>query len=169
MLGPKRAKETTRPDVICPETLFMKCGVCGRIIQIFGGDPDDRFMTCCAEFMQPLEPISPESLPGFNPDYTITGGYDDNCIKVEWNTLPEKIYVKWVYLKTYTGFQMKYIPSEKINNTIFALAGTDAYVYCDEDPCLECTFLCKRGFEILFILSNDILAKLPMNRMKASW
>ena len=71
-------------------------------------------------------------------------------------------------MKTFTGGQIKYLNSSK-KSVIFALADEDAYVYCDENPCLECTFRCKRGFEIYAYFKLIGLIKVPLDKMKANW
>ena len=69
---------------------------------------------------------------------------------------------------------------------LFALADEDAYVYCDKDVCLECTFMCKRGF-VFYVGVEDmqdgthrtsdqngapltsLIVRLPLTRMSPYW
>ena len=48
------------------------------------------------------------------------------------------------------------------------MADEDAFAYCDKDPCVECTFRCKRGMEIYAYVENIGLIVLPLDRMVAS-
>lgn len=50
---------------------------------------------------------------------------------------------------------------------VFALADEDAFAYCDKNPCVECTFRCKRGMEIYAYVDNIGLVILPLDRMEA--
>jgi hypothetical protein len=52
---------------------------------------------------------------------------------------------------------------------VFALADTDAFCYCDEDPCLECVFRCKRGFTVYAYSEGTGLLEMPLDRMTAHW
>ena len=52
---------------------------------------------------------------------------------------------------------------------VFALADTDAFCYCDEDPCLECVFRCKRGFTAYIYDPKAGLVELPLDMMTAHW
>lgn len=103
-------------------------------------------------------------------NYRIVGGFNDNAIEVSWKIVEEKEHdsIEWIYIKTFTGGQLKYVTNPTKTSFIFALADEDAYVYCDEDPCLECTFRCKRGFEIYAYLKSSLI-KIPIERMQANW
>jgi len=82
--------------------------------------------------------------------YKIVGGMDHNAIIVYFDRDKldaEKHGIQWVGLLTFTGFQFKYIDSNK-KKVVFALADEDAYQYCDKNPCEECAFKCKNGFRI---------------------
>ena len=58
---------------------------------------------------------------------------------------------------------------EKRPPMVFALADTDAFAYCDEDPCLECVFRCKRGFIIYVFDERAGLIEVPLDKMNAQW
>ena len=102
-------------------------------------------------------------------DYKITGGYNENVVEVFWEIKNKIISLEWIYLKTFTGGQLKYVTNSKKTSFIFAMADEDAYAYCDEDPCLECTFRCKRGYEIYAFIKGMGLIKIPLERMNANW
>ncbi|PKM60472.1 MAG: hypothetical protein CVU99_07995 [Firmicutes bacterium HGW-Firmicutes-4] len=167
--GIKRSRKTTKPKVVCPEIQFYECDHCKSIIQIIG-DPTDDFIYCCKRKINQLLPIDAgEIQAAATINYRIIGGYNENAIEVSWQIIEQKDSIEWVYIKTFTGGQIKYVTNLSKTSFIFALADEDAYVYCDEDPCLECTFRCKRGFEIFAYLKNSGLIKIPIERMQASW
>lgn len=167
--GPKRSKETTKPKVTCPKTIFYSCSECGNIYQ--GIKLNERAIPgCCDKKMKPLiEKSYLEVAEEILIDYKIIGGYNDNVVEVYWKTKSDDVLVEWVYLKTFTGGQLKYVNNIKKSSSIFAMADEDAYVYCDENPCLECTFRCKRGFEIYVYIKEKGLVKIPLERMHANW
>ena len=101
--------------------------------------------------------------------YQITGGYNDNAVKVSWKTKKQECVPQWIYLKTFTGGYLKYVMKEKRSPMVFALADTDAFCYCDEDPCLECVFRCKRGFAVYAYSEGTGLLEMPLDRMTAHW
>jgi hypothetical protein len=76
---------------------------------------------------------------------------------------------EWIYLKTFTGGYLKYVMEGKHSPMVFALADTDAFCYCDEDPCLECVFRCKRGFIIYVYDRQTGLVAVPLDKMNAQW
>lgn len=125
---------------------------------------------CCDEKMEILSTKNPSEVSDdIIIDYKITGGYNENVVEVFWKIRNEAICVEWIYLRTFTGGQLKYVTNPKKTSFVFALADEDAYVYCDEDPCLECTFRCKRGFEIYVYIKDKAIVKIPLERMHANW
>ena len=48
---------------------------------------------------------------------------------------------------------------------MFGFADEDAFAYCDKNPCVECTFRCKRGMEIYAYVENLGLVVMPLDRM----
>ena len=92
----------------------------------------------------------------FDLSYDVVGGFDANALRVFWECA-EGSAPRWIALKTFTGLQLKYVLPGKRPPLVFALADEDAYAYCDEDPCIACTFHCKRGFEIYACLEDGAL------------
>jgi len=167
--GPRRSRETRKPRVVCPQLIFYHCGHCGSVFQV-STLREGAVPTCCNENMEPLESKTPlEVSDVVLIDYKIIGGYNENVVEVLWEIKKEPISIEWIYLKTFTGGQLKYVTNQKKTSFVFAMADEDAYVYCDEDPCLECTFRCKRGFEIYAYINEVGLIKIPLERMQASW
>lgn len=169
--GPRRSRATRKPSVHCPETTFYRCSGCGRLIQrLDWGQEGPDTLTCCGSPMERLEPIPLGELPqGVELDYRIEGGYNDNTVLLLWNITRPDCRLEWAYLRTFTGGCLKYPPPGKRPPMIFPLADEDAYAYCDQSPCLECVFRCKRGFLLYVYLSGVGLAELPIDRMNPYW
>lgn len=167
--GPRRSRETTKPRCACPPLFFYACNVCGNMYQNLSGRKSAS-LACCNEVMQELPVLQAEDVRhAIHIDYKITGGYNENAVEVYWQICDPSMQVRWVYLRTFTGGMLKYAVHPEKHSFIFALADEDAYVYCDEDPCLECTFRCKRGFEIYIALNGNMLVCLPLEKMTAHW
>lgn len=115
--------------------------------------------------------LGPDHLPeGVEFTYAIVGGYDANAVEVRW-FIPDKaaapdgrpLALRWVMLKTFTGLQVKYPLPGKRPPLVFALADEDAYVYCDEPTCQECTFRCKQGFVLYAAFDGLGIVRLPLS------
>lgn len=125
------------------------------------------------------EPLSAEAQPLLNLDalpegaaltYRIVGGYDANAVEVRWTLPPhatgptgESLQLSWVMLRTFTGLQVKYPLPGKRPPLVFALADEDAYVYCDEPQCRECTFRCKQGFTLYAAIAGLGIVRVPLS------
>lgn len=168
--GPRRSRATRKPSATCPETTFYRCPRCGRLFQELDRRGEGEEPCCCGGAMERLEPVAPEDLPGgVSLDYRIVGGYNDNAVQFFWQDADQENRLEWVYLRTFTGGCIKYPPEKKRPPIIFPLADEDAYAYCDQSPCLECVFRCKRGFILYAYLSGVGLAELPIDRMDPYW
>ena len=162
-----RSKSTTKPRVICPDVIFYKCSICNKISFTISQGTSS---ICCNKEIQYIDPISIKDISeNLIIDYRIIGGYNSNAVEVFWKSEKNTYIPEWIYLKTFTGGQLKYVFDTNKSSVLFALAEEDAYVYCDEDPCLECTFRCKRGFEIYAYFKLIGLIKVPLDKMKANW
>lgn len=158
--GPLRSRSTSKPRISRPEPSFFCCKACGNVMAVMqsgGGRP-----SCCGSEMLLLEAGDVQPDDGFS--YLIFGGLNENAVKASWpvGTPPD-----WIYLRTFTGGQLKFVGKDKRAPVIFALADEDAYAYCDKDPCAECTFRCKRGFELFFYFPEKGLLRIPLDRMSS--
>ena len=162
--GPRRSRETRKPEPICGDPQFFRCEPCGGIFQMIGSAEEETVHGSAP--MKKLQPAPLEADCGLIIEYQIVGGFNENAVKVTWSSASKALAPEWIYLRTFTGGQLKYVAPSK-HSIVFALADTDAYCYCDEDPCLECTFRCKRDFAI-YVWNRELgLREIPMNRMKA--
>ena len=98
-------------------------------------------------------------------NYQIVGGVNMNAIKVSWFTKRADLKPRWVTIKTFTGSQTKYIMPDKFSPLIFALADEDAFTYCHDNPCHECVFRCKSGFEIYMYVEGMGIIRRFMDRI----
>lgn len=170
--GPRRCRDTRKPLAsACPDVVFYRCRECGALYPVTGGtNLEDKEIRCCGKMAEKLEPRDADSVRDMmDVTYQIVGGYNDNAVKVAWKTGSFKRHPEWMYLKTFTGGYLKYVTDTKRSPMVFALADTDAFAYCDEDPCLECVFRCKRGFIIYVYDEETGLIEIPLDKMNAQW
>lgn len=170
--SPRRCKDTRKPPADqCPEVAFYRCPACKALYPVTGGkDLENKQIQCCGHMAERLIPTPAASAADIMAvSYEITGGYNDNTVRVSWKSKPYGRRPEWVYLKTFTGGYLKYVSDTKRPPLAFALADTDAFCYCDEDPCLECVFRCKRGFIVYVYDLEAGLIEMPMDKMTAHW
>ncbi len=183
-VSPTRTKATWKPGISDDSIPFFRCASCGAVVQGVDGAngpsfsglvrrPDaklpyatnDFAPACCGA---PMEPLTGSGSTGegsgrVSVDYEIVGGFDMNTLRVSWSSSDGSAPL-WIALKTFTGSQLKYVLPDKKPPIVFALGDEDAYAYCDEDPCVSCTFHCKRGFEIYAYVGDGELVRVPMHR-----
>lgn len=170
--GARRCRDTRKPLASqCPEVAFYRCPECGAVFPVTGGRTwEEKEIVCCgkkAEHLEPMEAKTAEEQVTLT--YQITGGYNDNAVKVFWKAEKKECSPEWIYLKTFSGGYLKYVTDTRRSSIVFALADTDAFAYCDEDPCLECVFRCKRGFVIYVYAGIWGLVEIPLDKMTAHW
>lgn len=205
-----RTRATWKPRVTERDLPFYRCTSCGHVYQgvsgcdrtaltgtgrtlvaelPYAGSMQQAPACCCGGTMERMPFVELEDLPeGLELDYRILGGFNSNAVECSWRIVDDRYALAWAALKTFTGSQLKYVLPKKRSPMLFALADEDAYVYCDESPCLECTFMCKRGF-VLYAGIEDrgscedgegaqaaepqpltsFVARLPLTRMSPYW
>jgi len=170
--GSKRCRDTRKPPANqCPDVTFYQCQECGGLSFITGeaAKKEVEFI-CCQKKAKHLIPLDLDSCnKDIELNYKITGGYNDNAVEVSWNHFGSFDPPEWVYLKTFTGGYLKYINKTKRPPLVFSLADTDAFAYCDESPCLECVFRCKRGFVLYAYFRQIGLIAVALDKMTAQW
>lgn len=121
---------------------------------------------CCGQPMEKLEAVPHiEIMDKIKLDYQIVGGMNNNALNVTWNIKNPACKPRWFTLKTFTGSMTKYVTPQKWPPIVFAFADEDAFAYCDKNPCVECTFRCKRGMEIYAYIETIGLVIMPLERM----
>jgi len=164
--GHLRCRAISKPRVECPPVHFYKCDKCGNLFSSMSEQA--KAPDCCG---CPMTELVPQPFDTFGDEvvlgYTIFGSVNENAIKATWECKDFREKPVWVWLRTFTGGQLKYVGQKKRSPLIFGLADEDAYAYCDKDPCVECTFRCKRGFGIYYYFEKRGLIYLPLERMSA--
>lgn len=165
----RRSRDSRKPALSeCPEIIFYYCEKCNETYTQVGFHLSEKKITCCGEEANRLVPKDISGLPvGYSIDYKIRGGYNDNTVIVQIKSDRKENEPAWICLKTFTGAYTKYVQGKK--EIRFALADLDAFVYCDKEPCLECTFRCKRGFSIFVYNENIGLYEIPMDKFSPYW
>ena len=173
-----RSHSTMKPRVTDASLAWFECAESGRVYLGVGdrtpSSVSDNWRSPVNELPYRVFESSPSSSEsGFQRietkkdselnllNYQILGGFNNNAMEVYWNTNEESGELLWVALKTFTGYQLKYVTVGKKQPLIFAFADEDAYAYCDYSPCKECVFRCKHGFVLYaFFTKIGIVEKL---------
>lgn len=143
----------TRPDVD-----IYHCPECGAYLT--GWSDEKSLPCCCGREMEHVQAIPNERLEeSLQINYRIRGSLNNNCVVVTWG----KVKPLWIMLESFRGTQFFYV--ENSYKEVFALAGSDAYAYCDKDPCAECSFRCKRGFILYAMLPGIGVVKRELDRI----
>lgn len=126
---------------------------------------------CCGHPLTKLLPCQDkQQIADHQMQYFIFGGPEHNTIRVEvadaGHPMTEEHHIEWIFLYTYQGGQMKYLPSGKRAKAaaMFSMAEEDAYAFCGREICRmgwePCHFQCKRGHAAYAYCSRDGLFRL---------
>lgn len=149
-----RIKNSTKPSFVQRAPTFYHCPQCGEFLVKITSGSDSVQICCCG---QPLPALTPQKASDLLAEHhlpvmTISGGFESNTLTVNVGAAPhpmdEEHYLAWIYVYTFQGGQFKFLRPGDLPEATFALAGNDAYVYCDRPVCKgsQCKFNCKRGF-----------------------
>ena len=143
------------------EPVFYRCPVCGLVeIRIrpsldpaVNWEDTEGAGCCCGQPMVRLSAKSQKDDPEHEMKFCIFGGFANNTVRVEvregFHPMDEEHHIEWIFLRTYQGGQMKYLPLRGESATLFALANEDAYSFCNREACRmgweHCLFQCKQG------------------------
>lgn len=186
--GHLRSRETRKPSVFAPPVTFYRCRSCGNLMATMQGAQGNQTgalqgaqeaqpealqgargaVRCCEAPMEALAPHAPEEFADeITLSYQIIGSLNENAVKAMWECRDLDERPEWIWLRTFSGAQLKYVKPGKRSPLMFGLADEDAYAYCDKDPCVECTFRCKRGFGLYYYFEKRGVIWLPLERMSA--
>lgn len=158
IVSPTRYIARGKPRRTRKDIDIYHCSECGSYLT--GWTESSSLPCCCGREMEKVEAVLNEKLDaGDRIDYRIRGSLNNNCIVVTWG----RIRPKWILMESFRGSQFFYV--ENSFKEVFALAGSDAYAYCDKDPCAECSFRCKRGFAIYAELPGIGVVKQEVDRI----
>lgn len=149
-----RIKNSTKPKFVVAEPAFYLCDECHRLLVEENPFDSDLDIRCCGQSMQKLTARDEmdADAAAHRVDMVISGGFDANVMTVTVgepaHPMQAEHHLEWIYLYTFQGGQIKFISTENVAGTTFALSDKDAYVYCDRLVCKgnRCKFNCKRGF-----------------------
>ena len=160
-----------RPPYRTGQPEFYRCSVCGGLA-VQNRPPDAKpgsvseAGVCCGHRLTRLEARPPD--PEHAMRFCIFGGFEHNTVRVEvqegWHTMDSGHAIEWMYLHTFQGGQLKYLPQKGESAALFAMAGEDAFAFCDREVCRmgweHCAFQCKRGHAAYAYCSEHGLFKL---------
>lgn len=171
--SPLRCKLPRKPWIKHAVLHFWHCKNCARLLHEYLSE-DHSAVTCTAPSPapeccgHPMQLLQPQPVQGatnlLNLDYEIVGGFNNNAIRVRWNTATDTPPL-WIALQTYTGVYLKHISPTKLPPVVFPLADEDAYAYCDKDVCEQCLYCCKKGCTIYAYTGEHIMITLTMDKI----
>lgn len=162
-IGPCRYIASAKPAMQRELTAFFRCESCGAVLGDFSGK--SKTPSCCGREMTRIVPTGTEGCyESGRLYYDVVGGFNENCIRVFWSGEAPR----WLYLDTFSGGQYMELRAKRRPPAVFALAGEDAYAYCDKDPCQMCSFRCKNGFMLYAFYEGGELLAMPVNRIAAT-
>ena len=156
---PTDCTSSRRPLYQTEEPVFCRCPVCG-MVQVRNRPVGalavgaEEMGQCCG---RRLERLVPQEAGTGGADhemqFCVFGGSSHNVIRIEVDggrhPMTEDHRIEWIYLRTFQGGQMKYLPLRSGAATLFSMANEDAFVFCDREVCRmgweHCLFQCKRG------------------------
>ena len=102
--------------------------------------------------------------------FVVFGGFENSSVRITVDRgnhpMQPEHRIEWIYLRTYQGGQLKYLPEKSRSAAHFSFADEDAYVYCDREICRmgreHCQFECKRGMTAYAFCSVHGLIKLVL-------
>ena len=156
---PTACTVSRRPPYRTEEPRFYRCSTCGMVqvryqaagAQSAGEEEPGR---CCGKALTREIPRRDERcLAEHEMRFSIFGGSEHNAVRVEvaagLHPMTEEHHIEWIFLHTFQGGQMKYIPRYGRSVATFCMADEDAFVFCDREVCRmgweHCLFQCKRG------------------------
>lgn len=162
-------------QIVIPQ--FYRCAVCGSVYVCYGrraaapaGQTTDGLQgMCCGHPLMRLTPCTDEVLiKGHQLQYCIFGGTNHNTIKVDVcegeHAMTAVHHIDWIFLYSFLGGQMKYLPPGRKSSAMFTMAEEDAFAFCGRDICKmgweTCNFQCKRGHVAYAYCSKDGLFEL---------
>lgn len=149
-----RIKNSTKPSFIERAPIFYRCPDCGQFLVSISAGNEGTTIQCCGNTLSVLiahdasDALAEEHLPVM----VISGGFESNTLTVNVGASPHPMEpehnLAWIYIYTFQGGQFTFLRPGELPVATFALAGNDAYVYCDRPVCKgnRCKFNCKRGF-----------------------
>lgn len=158
------------------EPEFFRCSVCGMVqvrlrLVSSASTAAGEAGGCCGQALEQLPVCGDEAVAAEHRlDFCVFGGPAHNSIRIELaegaHPMEEDHRIEWIFLRTFQGGQMKYLPQKKASAAIFSMAEEDAFMFCGRDVCRmgweHCAFQCKRGHIAYAYCSRHGLFKLTL-------
>lgn len=165
-----RSHATSIPKTISPmPALFLKIDSATKIWDILG------MSNALSDALDPawdrINPHRPSDQSKYRIQYAYIGGPDQFTVELVVEGAEANAHdIEWLYVRTHTGGQIKFMKEDQAAKALFAMADDDAYMFCQNDPCLECAFACKVEFAFFaFSRSEGLLmekGKVVYNRSR---
>lgn len=182
----KRCLISHRPPFRTGEPAFYRCSCCGSLTirnmpaerpaeGTAGTGSVSTAVTCCGSALEPLVPrLADESDGEHTISFTVFGGFEENALRVligdGSHPMQPDHRIEWIYVRTFQGGQLKYLPARGRAAAVFAFGDEDAYVYCDRGICRmgkeHCQFSCKRGNVVYAYCTTHGLLRLEMDGIR---
>lgn len=144
------ARVDTKPTIIAPSPRLYRLSDGALVWDVFGMPPE-------AEEVTAKDAATNER---YRLHYAFIGGKRHHCVEVKVECLTDAPHdIRWIYVRSYTGGQLRFIEENRAPEALLAMAEDDAYMFCQNDPCIECAFACKVGFEIFAYSESEGLLK----------
>lgn len=147
------AKTNTKPDIIAPSPMLYSDASGEHLYwDIIGNSAPAN-----TSIVMPKEPGESNR---YRIHYAFVGGKSHHAVEVRIEGADAGEHdIRWIYVRSYTGGQIRFIKPEQEAYALLAMAEDDAYMFCQNDPCIECAFACKVGFEIYAWSDSEGLLK----------
>lgn len=153
-----RSKNTSIPKAIAPVPVMYQKADQNCLVWDSFGNAD--LLNALGDGWTQVEPKPASENKRYSIKYLIVGGQDNHAFDVEVVGADANNHdIEWIYIRSMTGGQFKLTPANKDAHVIFAMAEEDAYMFCQNDPCIECAFGCKLGFEMYAYSKSEGLLK----------
>lgn len=147
------AKITTKPEQIAPAPVLYKSDGGEKIFW-------DLLGQGAPEGAEVIEPKGPRDWQRYHFHYAFVGGKNHHSVEITFDDAKAGTHdIEWIYVRSHTGGQIRFIQPDDEAYALFAMAENDAYMFCENDPCIECAFACKVGFEFFVYSRSEGLLK----------
>lgn len=144
------ARINSKPATIAPSPRLFRLSDGTLVWDVLGTSPD----------AEEIPARSAEDQERYRIHYAFVGGKRHHCVKIDVEDITQGPHdIRWIYVRSYTGGQIRFIKEGQAPEVLFAMAEDDAYMFCQNDPCIECAFACKVGFEFFAYSASEGLIK----------
>ena len=144
------ARINSKPAAIAPSPHLFRLKDGSYVWDILGAGPDG----------EEIPARRGDDQARYKIHYAFVGGKRHHCVALRVEDRTEGPHdIEWLYVRSYTGGQIRFIREGEEAEALLAMAEDDAYMFCQNDPCIECAFACKVGFEFYAYSTSEGLIK----------